>query len=432
MRRDSFILILFVFFFLAGGISCFFAPSVRGFCQFVEHSSQIFPSGDGFFTFDIRDYKNKRETLLIRYFDREAKQICSEEMEYPFSFYNFLVRSKNNENILLISQDRRNGKDNLIIELSRGCKKVSSYNISAENFETISDVVSFRDRVILSGWAESKAKGIPSKEIKVRGDLSKIVVEHDMLLINSDQVFNEQKRVIEGSDDAEYIFSMVVSANNNLYYTGSIMDFEIDSKRDKVLKNVYFFISEGDPAKGVYNIKRTEYLSEGNFMPFFLKEYDETDLLLVMMGQSNFREVLSISYVNKKDFSINTEYYPVWGRYVPLYPVLVKDKYVVLRFFELTNGIMNRFYIIDTEKKYAIDVTLEGSNRLGIDLVGSYFYLYYSVISKPCNESIYKSSKIYIEDLILKKRIQPELTQLIYRDIKLLKSAGTFKVRKKD
>ncbi|MCX7958613.1 MAG: hypothetical protein N3B13_06150 [Deltaproteobacteria bacterium] len=422
MRISPFILLIVVFSF-----SCIFSPLPERMCQFAEHSSQIFSQGDGFFAFDVREYKGRQEKLVIRYFDRRGRQLCINEINYPFSFYNFLVREKDKRSLFLASQSRSDGRTNLIFEIGVDCQQRNAFLIKSDNYETISDIQVSGDDIYICGWAESKNTGILPQSAKPKGELSKIVVEHDMLLAVYDNEFNEKKKVIIGDSNAEYAFSLAKTSENLLFFTGSVMNFEIDADKNRLLKSVSLLLYQDNFPATWSDIGNFLYQTDYNLMPFFLKEYDASNLLIVSMGRMNNSEILGISLADKKRKNVQTILYPIDSLYLPFYPPLIADQKVFLRFLNIRSGTMDRFYVIDMNKSEGVDIKIRGVNRLAFSLSENDFYLYYSVLMKPCSESVYRSEKITFGNLLNRKISKPEMTnEIIINDIKAVKSLKGF------
>ncbi|MGB9599905.1 MAG: hypothetical protein ACP5QK_00930 [Myxococcota bacterium] len=410
--------------------SCVGIPRYDKVCPFVEYGNQIFATYDGFFLFSIKEYKGNKERLLIKFFDKEGRQLSGNEIDYPFSFYNFLIRQRDKESVFLISQNRQNSRQNLILVIARDCQKVAEYKIDAKNFETVSDIITMDSSIFVGGWVESKNAELQKITSQKKG-FSKIVVEHDMWLEVYDTNFTSRLRLVKGDDSAEYIFSLTPSGDKSrLYYTGSIMNFEISPDNSKILKSTSFFIKEADVLRGDYESRVAEYSVSNNLIPFFIQEYDEKDLLLVLMGKKNNVDYLGIGISDKERLNVNLNLYPVYNDYLAVYPVITNKDYVILKLYGIKTDVMDKILIIDNKMKSGLEVKIDGINRMGLRLEGEDLDIFYSLTSKPCNESITAFTKIPLKSLIERSKIQVKFTNGIsYRDLRV---AEEITLKKKD
>lgn len=413
-------------------LSCAGSISYDKVCSFVEHSEQIFTTDNGFFSFSVRDYKRAKETLYIRFFDRSGKQLSSNEMDYPFLFYNFLIRQKEKDSVFLASKSNKNRRQNLIIEITADCKKVGEYYIDAENFETISDILIMNNEIFLGGWVENNNIGSQNNEPN-KIVSNKVVVEHNMWLAVYDTKFTKKSALIRGKDDSEYIFSLTpASDNSRIYYTGSIMNFEVDQNGAKILKSTSLFIKEADIKVGNYDLRGADYQLTKNFIPFFIKEYDEKKLLLILMFKENNKDFLGVALADKNTLNINLSLYPVFDNYLIFYPVIADKNYLIFRMFGLRTNLMDRFLIIDNNIKKGVEVKIDGVNRMALRLEGEELNILYSVASAPCNESVFGFTKLPIKEILSSSKIQIPFTKgVFYREFKMVDEIN-LKERKKD
>ncbi len=404
--------------------SCIFSPSADRICPFGEHSVQIFPVRNGFFALSVKEYKNREERLSYRFFDESGRQVCMNETDYPFSFYNFLVREKNSESIFLVSQNRMSGKENLVLEISRDCQSKGKYTLDSKNYETISDILVDGGNIYTCGWAESSNRDILPDPAKPKGQMNKVVVEHDMMMTIYDPGFAEKKKIIRGGSDADYIFSVTKTSDNRIFYTGSVMKFEIDSGKNRILKSTALFVNEVIPFSEVSSesgagsadlIKRgVDYPSDRNFMPFFISEYNKENLLLITMVRIDGNDFIGVSKGEKEKLVFDTAIYPVRKVYLPSYPVQVREDMIFIRFMNIQSGVMDRLYILDMKSKEAADVWIKGANRIAVGLNGEEILLYYSVVMKPCGESIFRTDRLRVNEIFSNKTLKPEMTEGIF------------------
>lgn len=419
--------ILLIFISVIFFVSCV-SPLNKGICPFYEHSSQIFWLGNGFFAFNVKEYNKGYEKLHIRYFGSNGKQLCSNEIDYPFSFYNFLVREKDKDSVFIVSQDRTKGRENLVLEVSNDCQKRGEFRINADNYETISDIKVLRQDVYICGWAESKYRDILPIGLNAQGTKSNIIVEHDSLIAIYDSFFNEKKKIIKGDYDAEYVFSIAITSDNKVLYAGSVMSFGIDSSRNKVLNSVNLFIMEADVNSDEFFLRDNVYPVDYNLMPFFVSEYNKYYILLVTMGKMEGKNTLGVSVGDKSKRDFQTALYLLEGDYLPFYPLLIKDDKVFLRFLEIKNNVLDKFYIIDLKNSEAISVWIKGANNIAFGINDDVFNLCYSVIVKPCNESLFLSKSLFINDISSNKVIKSDMIENIIIDkVKPFKYLTNFK-----
>ncbi len=401
MKVSSVLSYLLIF---ISGFGCISNNIFDKVCPFSEHSSQVFATEDGFFAFDVREYKNRQEGLIIRYFDKGGRQLCINEMNYPFSFYNFLVRSKDKDTLLLVSQNRTSGRENLVIEVTRDCQKKTEYNLTSENYETIADIKISDDNIYVCGWAESKNKDILSRTVKPQKDL---IAVYDLSFIN-------KKKFISGGDDAEYTFSVDVAPDKKAYFAGSIMKFGVDTNKGKVLKSIVMSINEVDLASDKFFTKSVEYPVSFGLMPFFIKEYNSNQLLVISAGKIEESDIFGVSIGEKDKLEFNTGIYQIQKMYLPFYPVLVRDDMLFLRLFNVRRGVMDRFYIVDLKRRDVIDVWIKGAKTLALMPDDEKIFVYYMISMKPCGESVYKAREYLIGDIVDGRVAKPDMSEGIF------------------
>jgi len=162
-------------------------------------------------------------------------------------------------------------------------------------------------------------------------------------------------------------------------------------------------------------IKRgVDYPSDRNFMPFFISEYNKENLLLITMVRIDGNDFIGVSKGEKEKLVFDTAIYPVRKVYLPSYPVQVREDMIFIRFMNIQSGVMDRLYILDMKSKEAADVWIKGANRIAVGLNGEEILLYYSVVMKPCGESIFRTDRLRVNEIFSNKTLKPEMTEGIF------------------